>query len=255
MNRRELLGLAAGGVLAEAMGPVTRILGAEAGSKLPIKAIFFDGFTIWDPRPAFALAEEVFPGKGTAFTATWRARQFEYNWLRIAMRNYADFWQCNEDALKYAAAEQGVELTPEKRDRLLNAFLNLKAWPEVARNLQSLKQRGLKLAFLSNMTPKMLEANVQSAGLEGIFDELLSTDALKTYKPDPRAYQMGVDAFHLTDKREAVFVAFAGWDAAGAKTFGYRTFWNNRFKLPLEELSVRPDGIGQDFTQLLEFLG
>jgi 2-haloacid dehalogenase len=66
---------------------------------------------------------------------------------------------------------------------------------------------------------------------------------------------MGMDAFKLTEKREAVFVAFGGWDAAGAKTFGYPTFWNNRFRLPIEELTVRPDAIGQDFSQLAKFLG
>jgi 2-haloacid dehalogenase len=234
---------------------IASALSTRAKSTMQTKALFFDGFTVWDPRSVFALVEELFPGKGAAITATWRARQFEYNWLRIVSHNYADFWQCTEDALKYSAAEQKVDLTPEKHDRLMNAFLQLKAWPEVTPILKAFKQRGLELAFLSNLTPRMLEANVQSAGFQGLFDELLSTDALKTYKPDPRAYQMGMDAFKLRDKNEAVFVAFGGWDAAGAKTFGYPTFWNNRFNLPVEELGVRPDAIGSDFTALVKFLG
>jgi 2-haloacid dehalogenase len=255
MNRRTLLTLAVGSAFAGALEPFAGTLHAGADATMKTKALFFDGFTVWDPRPVFALVEELFPGKGAAITATWRTRQFEYNWLRVISHSYADFWQCTEDALKYAAAEQSVDLTSEKRDRLMNAFLQLRAWPEVIPILKSFKQRGLKLAFLSNLSPKMLEANVQSAGFQGIFDELLSTDAVKTYKPDPRAYQMGMDAFKLTDKREAVFVAFGGWDAAGAKTFGYPTFWNNRFKLPVEELTVRPDAIGHDFSQLVTFLG
>jgi hypothetical protein len=41
------------------------------------------------------------------------------------------------------------------------------------------------------------------------------------------AYRLGTDALAL-DADEILFVAFAGWDVAGAKWFGYPTFWNNR---------------------------
>jgi hypothetical protein len=41
-------------------------------------------------------------------------------------------------------------------------------------------------------------------------------------KLDPRAYQMRIDAFRLP-KQEILFAAFGGWDAAGAKSFGYET--------------------------------
>jgi 2-haloacid dehalogenase len=50
-------------------------------------------------------------------------------------------------------------------------------------------------------------------------------------------------------------VAFAGWDAVGAKSFGYPTFWVNRLGLPPEELGVQPDAIGANLTDLLTFVG
>jgi len=81
----------------------------------------------------------------------------------------------------------------------------------------------IQLAFLSNFTPKMLDAAITSAGLDGLFEHVLSTDQVKTYKPDPRAYQLAIDALRLP-LEEILFVPFAGWDAAGAKWFGYRTF-------------------------------
>ena len=56
-----------------------------------------------------------------------------------------------------------------------------------------------------------------------MFEQVLSSDRAKTYKPDPRAYQLGVDALQVK-REEILFVAFAGWDAAGAKLFGYPTF-------------------------------
>lgn len=81
----------------------------------------------------------------------------------------------------------------------------------------------------------------------------LSTDSVRVYKPDPRAYQMGIDAFILK-REEFVFAAFGGWDAAGAKLFGYPTFWVNRLNLPVEELGVAPDPIGRNLTDLADFV-
>jgi 2-haloacid dehalogenase len=119
--------------------------------------------------------------------------------------------------------------------------------------LASLKDFRFRLAILSNFTPGMLEANVQSAELSGFFEQVLSTDRAKSYKPDPRAYQLGTEALKL-ERQEILFVAFAGWDAAGAKSFGYPTYWLNRQKLPAERLGAAPDGVGESLRQFLEFL-
>jgi 2-haloacid dehalogenase len=103
------------------------------------------------------------------------------------------------------------------------------------------------------MTAAMVEAAVHNAKLEGVFERILSTDRVQAYKPDPRAYQMGVDAFGVA--RDAiVFAAFGGWDAVGAKWFGYRTFWVNRAGAPLEQLGIEPDGAGRDLGDLASFL-
>jgi 2-haloacid dehalogenase len=82
---------------------------------------------------------------------------------------------------------------------------------------------------------------------------VISTDRKKTFKPDPRAYQLGVEAFRL--KREQIaFVASAGWDVAGARWFGYPTFWVNRTGAPPEELSVAAHGVGKDLADLVAFI-
>ena len=99
----------------------------------------------------------------------------------------------------------------------------------------------------------MLDANVRSAGLDGMFERVLSTDEARTFKPDPRAYQLGVDALKVK-RSKILFVAFAGWDAAGAKMFGYPTYWVNREGLPPEAMGVLPDGTGETLTDLVAFL-
>jgi 2-haloacid dehalogenase len=250
VNRREFLHRLAGGVAA---GLVASAPLALAATRPPINAIAFDAFPIVDPRPVFALAEHLFPGHGAELSNTWRTRQFEYTWLRTVAQRYADFWRVTEDALGFAATMLKLDLSPDKRRQLMDAYLQLKAWPDVLPALKTLKEAGIRLVFLSNFTPKMLDAAITSAGLEGLFEHVLSTDQVNTYKPDPRAYQLAIDALRLP-LEEILFVPFAGWDAAGAKWFGYRTFWVNRLNLPQEELGVTPDATGGNLADLLTFV-
>jgi 2-haloacid dehalogenase len=166
---------------------------ASAGRK--IKAIAFDAFPIFDPRPIFALAEQLFPGKGADLSNVWRTRQFEYQWLRALSGQYADFWHTTDDSLRYSAESLKLDLTPDKRKSLMNAYLELKAWPDVPTALARLRESGMRLALLSNATPAILDAGIRNTKLENAFDHVVSTDSIKTYKPDPRAYQLAVDAF------------------------------------------------------------
>lgn len=251
-TRREFLislgKTAAAGITAGAIYPAE-----SAAHPAQAKAILFDAFPIFDPRPVFALAEELFPGKGAELNTAWRTRQFEYTWLRNSMGDYKDFWQVTQDALVFAAASLKLDLTQEKRDRLMDGYLQLRAYPDVLDSLKKLRRAGLKLAFLSNFTVKMLQAGINNSGLYGMFEYLLSTDAVQAFKPDPRAYQMGLDALKLK-RHEIVFAAFAGWDAVGAKKFGYPVFWVNRANQPSEQLGVAPDGTGTSLADLVRFV-
>lgn len=250
VSRRELLFSSAAAATGSLSSSAVR---SEAPRKRDIKAIAFDGFVIFDPRPVASLAEELFPGKGAELTASWRARQFEYSWLRALTGRYADFWKVTEDALVFAAKLAKLDLTFEKRARLMQANLELGPWPGVREGLKSLHDAGLRLALLSNFSPGMLDSCIRRSGLEGMFFYRLSTDAVKTYKPDPRAYELGTEAFGLP-KENILFAAFGGWDASGAKSFGYETFWFNPGNLPAEELGQAPDGAGTSFSALLSFL-
>jgi 2-haloacid dehalogenase len=199
------------------------------------------------------LAERLFPGRGAELSNAWRTRQFEYQWLRALSGRYADFRQATEGALVFAANLLKLDLTKDKREQLMQVWLELKAWPDVLPALRALRGLNVRLALLSNATPRILDAGIENSGLQNLFDHVLSTDAIETYKPDPRAYQMGVDAFGL-QRDQIAFAAFGGWDVAGAKWFGYPTFWVNRMGLPVEELDVRPDAIVATATDLVRLI-
>src|SRR4051794_24997581 len=250
LPRRRFLDLAtttgAATVLASGSAPV------RAGSAGP-RGAAFDAFALFDPRPLAALAERLFPGKGARLADLWRAKQFDYAWLRVTAGRYADFWQVTGDALAFAAEQVGVRASDGETDQLMQALLELKGYPEVPGALAALRSDGLRLAMVSNATPAMLASWVGGAGMTGLFDLVVSTDPLRTYKPDPRAYQLGADALGLP-VAEIVFVASGGWDAAGAKWFGHPTVWVNRSGLPVEALGVAPDATGPDLNDLPGFV-
>ncbi len=248
MNRRDFIRT---GVAGLALAGIPAVLSGDR-ERGWCRAIAFDGFPIFDPRPVFSLTEELFPGRGNELSALWRSRQFEYTWLRTLTGRYADFPSVTRDALLFATKSLKLELKPDQQERLLGSYFQLKAWPDVLPAVRQLREAGIKLGFLSNFSGEMLAANITNSGLDGYFDELLSTDRVRAFKPDPRAYQMGIDVFKLK-RDQLVFAAFAGWDAAGAKSFGYPTFWVNRQNAIEEELDSHPDGSGT-LSDLVKFV-
>jgi 2-haloacid dehalogenase len=219
----------------------------------PIRAVLFDAFPLFDPRVAAAAAERLYPEKATPLMQAWRSRQFEYQWLHALGSRYVDFLQATDEGLTFAARQTGVELSSQTRKELMSAYENLQAWPDTHDVLPRLRESGVSLGILSNMTGPVLEEGLTRAELRSFFSHVLSTDRVRSYKPAPVAYQLGVDALGL-DREEILFVAFAGWDVAGAVWFGYPTYWLNRMGSTPEELGVSPEGTGVDLRELLDFL-
>jgi len=248
LNRREFLIYTSAGMALTAI-PVF-LAGAQKEQRW-CRAVAFDSFVIFDPRPVFTLAENLFPSRGNELSTLWKTRQFEYTWLRTLSGRYTDFPSITRDALVFAAKSLKIDLKPDQKEQLMQGYFHLKIWPDVVPALRQLRDAGIKLGFLSNFSEAMLAANLKSSGLEGLFDQVLSTDRVKAFKPDRRAYQMGIDAFRLK-RAEVAFAAFAGWDAAGAKSFGYPTLWVNRLDSPEEELDAHADAIG-GMSDLVKF--
>ena len=143
---------------------------------------------------------------------TWRTKQLEYTWLRSLMKQHADFWQVTRDALDFAFDMHGVS-DPGLGSDLMDAYMGLDAYPEVPDALFLLKNRGYKLAVLSNGTPDMLDAAVKNSGIENLIDVNLSIEDVGIFKPDPRVYQLAVDRLGV-EPHEIIFQSSNAWDAS-----------------------------------------
>ncbi len=222
------------------------------------KAVIFDAYgTLFDVHSVVAAAEQMFPGHGDALSQLWRQKQIEYTQLRTAAdpagARYQPFWNITLDALRFSARKLGLSLNATGEKRLMDEYACLSAFPDVLPALRQLRDRQIGLAILSNGNPQMLDIAVKSAGMSGLFDHVLSVDAVRAFKPAPATYALGTQAFGAA-AREIVFVSSNGWDASGANWFGYTVFWLNRLGAPAEELGVTPHGTGRSMNDLSAFI-
>src|SRR2546428_13794947 len=172
---------------------------ATPGQFKTIKALAFDAYgTLFDVFSVTALCEQLFPGKGNHLAQIWRAKQLQYSLMRSLMGRHRDFWGLTEDGLIFAAKNLNLDLTVEKREQLMGAYLSLAAFPDVNPGLEALRKQGVKLAILSNGEPKMLEAATKSAGIRDLLDDVISAEEVKILKVSPRVYNLAPERLKST---------------------------------------------------------
>ena len=215
-----------------------------------LRALVFDAYgTLFDVHSLVELCEQIWPGKGGALSQLWRAKQLEYTWQRSLMRRYEDFARITEAGLRYACAALGLQLDEERCRALMGAYLKLSTFPEVRGALAALKASKLKLAILSNGSAAMLRPLVANAGLRSLMGIVISVDPKKIYKPAPAVYRLATQRLRVP-KTAIGFVSSNCWDACGAKSFGFRTFWINRGGTPVDELGAAPDHVIKSLDEL-----
>ncbi len=219
-----------------------------------ISALVFDAYgTLFDVHSVTRLAEQLFPGKGTALSQAWRSKQLEYTWLRSLMGGYEDFSRVTASGLEWALEALALEADDAGRRALMDEYRKLAVFPEVPAALDALA-RARPLAILSNGHPEMLEAVVEHGKLRNLFrGGVLSVHPARVFKPHPSVYKLAEE--RLGVPRALVgFVSSNGWDAAGAQAFGFKAFWVNRSAMPVERLGVRPDATVKNLSELVELL-
>src|SRR5262249_15561488 len=251
-DRRGFMKLASASVvLASAALAATPAVAQTPAQFKNIKALAFDAYgTLFDVFSVTALCEQLFPGKGNALAQLWRAKQLQYSLLRSLMGRHKDFWQLTEDGLVFASKSLKLDLTADKRKRLLEAYLSLSAFPDVRPGLEALEKQGVRLAVLSNGEPKMLEAAAKSAGVFDLLEGIISVEEVKIFKVSPRVYNLGPERMNVSNA-ELGFVSANSWDINGAASAGLSTFWIQRSAAePPEELGFTADQVVGAITDL-----
>lgn len=224
---------------------------------MTIKACVFDAYgTLFDVAAAAreAAAEpgrEAFAALWQKVASDWRLKQLQYTWLRAVADDHCDFWEVTQAGLDWALEASGLDGDAGLRERLLALYFELSAYPEVPTMLSQLKARGYKTAILSNGEPKMLAGAVDSAGVGGELDAVLSVEEVGVFKPHASVYALVEEQFGVVAK-DVLFVSSNGWDAAFATRYGFRTVWVNRAGEPMDRLPWTPAHVLKDLTTIPE---
>jgi len=218
----------------------------------PIGAVYFDLYgTLLDLAPLDTACESVVPGRGAEFARAWRTEQLRLTWLRTIMDAWEDFEQVTEAALIATATRHGIGAW-EACEALGAAFDRLPVRPEAAPVIAILRAAGLRVGVLSNGSQSMIERALADTSLATAFDDVLSVDAVRRYKPDPRVYELAVDASGRIAP-EIGFVTANDWDAAGAAAFGFRVAWLRAPDAPDPPAVGAPDPILATWADLPMF--
>jgi 2-haloacid dehalogenase len=183
------------------------------------------------------------------FSELWRTKQLEYTWTFTLAGHYVDFWSLTQRALDFCLARFPA-VNPGLRGALLNAYLELSAYPDAQEVLRSLKARGERTAILSNGSPAMLASAVEAADLKADLDAVLSVDVLKMFKPRMEVYALVIDRF-ACKPAEVTFVSSNRWDVMGATAVGFRSVWVNRAGNPNEYAEFAPTTVVSDLAGML----
>ncbi len=229
-----------------------------------IKVLAFDVFgTVVDWRSGVmaeiaAIADEHhLTVDAGAFADAWRKR---YQPFLDRVRLGEAPWQVLDDlhraALRELVAEFSLHsLTETDLDRLVFTWHHLPPWPDAVGGLSRLRSRFV-LTTLSNGGVALLVDLARSGRLP--FDCILSTELVKTYKPDPSVYRLVPDLLAVRPE-QAMMVASHAYDLSAAAELGMRTAFVRRpqefgtGKAATLEFSV--DIVADDFLDLASQLG
>ena len=217
-----------------------------------IKAIIFDAYgTLFDVNSAAEKCKDKIGDKWEGFANYWRTTQLEYTWLRSLMNRHKDFWQVTEDSLDKSM--QVFNIDSSMRNELLNLYKVLSTFPEVKEVLNKLKEKNYKLAILSNGTPSLLNELVKSNNLDNIFNDIFSVEEVKTYKPDPKVYNIPIKKYQI-QKNEVAYLSANTWDVSAGGNYGFNPVWVNRNKNIFDKLDYLPKNEVKNLNQLLDIV-
>jgi 2-haloacid dehalogenase len=166
---------------------------------------------------------------------------------------YSDFGKIGVSAFELIAARKGVKVGEDDFSRVVAAMRSLPAHAEVSAQLQRLKDHGFQLVTLTNSPPALVAAQLDNAGISKFFDQQLSVDSVKAFKPAPKVYEFA--ASELNQRAADLWlVAAHNWDTSGALAAGWNAAFIARHGMNLSRLDQKPQIIGSSLVEVADAL-
>jgi 2-haloacid dehalogenase len=223
---------------------------SQAGGQTKPKALVFDvNQTMLDLnslRPHFA---RVF-GDGKALDE-WFSLLLHYSLVVTVADAYADFATVGRAVLEMLASTKGVKLSSEDATQILQGVLMMPAHPDVPESLKRLRAAGFRMVTLTNSSPSAVKAQLHNAGLTLYFDESISVDPVRRYKPDLEVYRSAAKQLGA-QPGELLLIAAHPWDVFGAMKAGWQGAFVARNGITPFPLGPKPTINGPDIKAIAD---
>jgi 2-haloacid dehalogenase len=181
----------------------------------------------------------------------WFTQTLQLAMAALLTNAYEDFGVQADTGLEMTARQYKVSMLGEEKNLILGTLRKLRPFPEVAQSLQRLRDAGLRLATLTNSTMQTAEAQLTYAGMQDHFEQVISADEVRLFKPAP-------DVYHLAARRlgvepgQLLLVSAHDWDVTGALRAGGTAAFVGRPGQVMNPFGPQPDVRGADLGEVTE---
>ena len=214
------------------------------------RVIVFDLMgTLLDLRALDTYFERFF--EDAAVRKEWFMQTLQLAMTATLTNAYEDFRVQADTGLEITARRYRVSLLGEEKNLILGTLLKLRAYSEVAQSLQRLRDAGLRLATLTNSTAQAAEAQLMYAGLRDHFEQVISADEIRCFKPVPEVYHLAARRMNVEPEQVRV-VAAHDWDITGALRAGCAAAFVARPGHVMNPFGPQPDVRGADLGEVTD---
>jgi len=207
----------------------------------PPRVLLFDvNETLLDLAPLRACLAQALEGR-EALLPLWFTTLLHQSLVLTVAGRYRGFGEIAVAALQAVARDHGIDLATAAAREAVAPMRQLPAHADAAP------------ALLTNSSADLLAAQLDHAGLAGLFDRQLSVDAVQRFKPHPEVYRWAAQEVGA-DIGETLMTAAHGWDVAGAMWAGARAVMVCRGGRQPLALAEAPETCVADFTELADYL-
>ena len=181
----------------------------------------------------------------------WFTQTLQLAMASVMTNAYEDFRVQADTALEITARRYKVSMLGEEKNLILGTLHKLRSYSDVAQNLQRLREAGLRLATLTNSTVQAAEAQLTYAGLRDHFEQVISADEVRCFKPAPEVYHLAARRLGV-ESEQVRLVSTHDWDVTGALRAGCAAAFVARPGQVMNPFGPQPDVRGTDLGEVAE---
>lgn len=215
------------------------------------KILTFDCYgTLLDTAPIYDAVEAVAEAYGMD-GKTAKGAFVNYEDRLMYGEDYIPYDMLVAQALEYCDLEMSCDAFGKNIRQVLLAHKNLRPFPDVPDTLRALKEKGYRLALMSNSVSSIMQDHLKA--LDDLFDSVILAEDTHAYKPQLAFFKYAEEALRLREKEHCHIAKGYWWDIVPCTKLGWDKIWVNREHkvgmkkhMPYQEVHA--------FNELLELL-